>query len=82
MPVAIRLQKIAKCAKKRFYFRVGVIDKRSSHDSRVIENIGTYDPSKKDGNFKIKRERYEYWKSKGASISPTVLSLVKKTNKT
>ena len=45
MPVAIRLRKIGKCAKKRFYFRVGVIDKHKSRDSRVIEDIGTYDPT-------------------------------------
>ena len=81
MPVAIRLRKIGKCAKKRFYFRVGVIDKHKSRDSRVIEDIGTYDPTKKDNNFKIKKERFEYWKSKGASISETLLSLVKKNSK-
>ena len=81
MALAIRLRRIGKCAKKRFYFRVGVLDNQKSRDASIIEDIGIYDPTKKSANFKINKERFEYWKSKGAVISPTVKSLVKAANK-
>lgn len=79
MSVAVRMRKIGKLAKKRFYFRIGVINEQKNRDGRVIEDIGTYDPAKKENNFKIDLGRYEYWRIKGAVISPTVKSLVKKT---
>lgn len=81
MSVAVRLRKIGKGTKKTFYYRIGVIDRRKSRDARVIEDIGMYDPSKKNINFQIDLERYSYWKSKGADISPTITSLVKKGTK-
>lgn len=78
MSVAIRLRKIGKRAKKRFYFRVGVINELKSRDGRILEDIGAYEPAKKENNFKINIERYAYWRAKGAVISPTVKSLVKR----
>lgn len=78
MAVAIRMRRIGKCAKKRFYFRIGVIDDSKNRDSKVIEDIGSYDPIKKENNFKINKERFEYWSSKGAVVSATVKSLFKK----
>lgn len=78
MSVAIRMRKIGKSAKKKYYFRIGVINELKNRDGKVIEDIGTYDPTKREGTFKINKERFEYWKSKGAVISPTVKSLVKK----
>lgn len=81
MAVAIRMRKIGKCAKKRFYFRVGVMNELKNRDGKVIEDIGSYDPAKKENNFKVNMQRLEYWKSKGAVISPTIKSLVKKIAK-
>lgn len=78
MAVAIRMRKIGKSTKKNAYFRIGVLDSRKSRDARVLEDIGTYAPTQKENNFKINKERYDYWKSKGAVISATVKSLVKK----
>lgn len=78
MSVAVRMRRIGKLAKKRFYFRIGVINEQKNRDGRVLEDIGTYEPAKKENNFKIDLGRYEYWRTKGAVISPTVKSLVKK----
>lgn len=78
MAVAIRLRKIGKRAKKRYYFKIGVMDERKSRDDRILEDIGMYEPTKEENNFKINKERFDYWKSKGAVISATVKSLVKK----
>ncbi len=81
MAVAIRMRKVGKGAKKTFYFRIGVIDEQKSRDGRVLEDIGTYEPTKKENNFQVDKERFEYWKSKGAVISDTIKSLVKKSSK-
>ena len=42
---------------------------------------GHYDPKKKPADVKIDRERVDFWVSKGAQLSPTVKSLLKKTPK-
>lgn len=81
MAVAIRMRKIGKSAKKSFYFRIGVLDERKNRDGEILEDIGTYDPAKKENNFQINKERFDYWKSKGAVISDTVKSLIKKNTK-
>ena len=81
MAVAVRMRKIGRGVKKTFYFRIGVIDERKSRDGRVLEDIGAYDPTKKENNFQIDQERFEYWKSKGAVISDTIKSLVRKSSK-
>ena len=76
MAVTIRLRKIGKSVSKKAYFRIGVLDQRKSRDARVIEEIGTYEPAKKTDKFKINMERFKYWESKGAVISPAVRKIV------
>ena len=39
-----------------------------------MELLGSYDPHKKE--FKVKKDRIEYWVSKGAGVSPTVNNLM------
>lgn len=82
MAVAIRLRRIGKGAKKRYYFKVGVMDEQKGRDGRILEDIGMYEPAGRENNFRINKERFEYWKSKGAVISDTVKSLIKKKPET
>ena len=79
MSVKIRLRKINDTSKKRYNFRVSVIDGASPRDARVIEELGYYDPAKNPAALKIDKERVEYWKKRGAEVSPTIKSLLKKT---
>lgn len=51
-------------------FRVVVMDQRSSRDGKAIEELGYYDPRRKEE--KINVERAAYWKGVGASFSETV----------
>jgi len=81
MAVGIRMRKVGKGGKKRFYFRIAAIDDSKSRDGAIIEELGSYDPVKKEDNFKIKKERFDYWKSKGAVVSQTIQSLIKKAGK-
>ncbi|MDR3377105.1 MAG: 30S ribosomal protein S16, partial [Verrucomicrobiae bacterium] len=63
-------------------YRIVVADSRSPRDGKCIEEIGTYQPLKKDDNFTIKLDRAQYWVSKGAQPSDTVASFIKKATKT
>lgn len=81
MSVRIRLRKISSTSKKRYNFRIVVINKANPRDSRYIEELGYYEPSKNPATLKINKERYDYWISKGAQPSDTVTSLYKKYNK-
>ena len=64
----IRLSRVGK--KNKAQFRVTVADARRSPTGKFIEILGHYDPHTKEKVFK--RERIEYWISKGAKPSVTV----------
>jgi len=81
MSVRIRLRRIGKNPKRRYFFRVSVFNQRRSRDSRSIEELGYYDPTKEPALIKINKERLDYWLSCGAKMSETVKSLVMKADK-
>lgn len=60
------------------FFRLIAQDSREPCDGRYIENLGWYDPKVKDVNYHIKLDRVEHWISKGAVVSNTVKSIIKK----
>ena len=59
-------------------YRIVVADGRSPRDGKFIEEIGTYQPLKKDNNFVLDLDRAKYWVGKGAKPSDTVASFIKK----
>jgi small subunit ribosomal protein S16 len=79
MSVKIRMKRVG--AKNSPYFRIVVADSRSPRDGKFIEEIGSYQPLKKDENFILKLDRAQYWIGKGAQPSDTVASLIKKAGK-
>ncbi|HLJ75544.1 MAG TPA: 30S ribosomal protein S16 [Thermoanaerobaculia bacterium] len=60
------------------YYRVVVSDSQKTPRAATVEQIGHYDPKKNPPDVKIDRARVDYWVSKGAQLSPTVKSLLKK----
>jgi len=76
MSVKIRLRR-AGSTNKPFY-RVVVADARHPVKGRFIEMLGWYDPKKRKENCSLKLERVDYWTERGAQMSDTVKSLVKK----
>lgn len=80
MAVKIRLKRIG--AKNNPVYRVVVADNRSPRDGKFIEEIGTYQPVKKDNNFVLDLERAQYWIGKGAQPSETVASFLRKAKRT
>ncbi len=63
-------------------YRIVVADSRSPRDGKFIEELGTYQPLKKDENFVLNLERAKYWLGQGAKASDTVASFIKKAGKT
>lgn len=79
MAVKVRLRRSG--GKNDICYRVVATDSRSPRDGSYIERLGWYDPKREGINFQIQVDRIEYWKSKGASVSDTVRSLVRKAKK-
>jgi small subunit ribosomal protein S16 len=73
----IRLARIG--ARKQPYYRIVVIEKARARNGRPVEVVGTYNPRTNPASVELKRERVEYWVSKGAQMSERVHKLVTKT---
>jgi small subunit ribosomal protein S16 len=76
MAVTIRLTRMG--AKKKPFYRVVVADSRFPRDGRFIEVLGTYNPNLNPAAIKLDRERVQTWVDRGANLSTTVRSLLKK----
>jgi small subunit ribosomal protein S16 len=79
MSVKIRMKRVG--TKNTPAFRIVVADGRSPRDGKFIEEIGTYQPLKKENNYTLNLDRAKYWMSKGAQPSDTVASFIKKAAK-
>lgn len=60
------------------FYRVVVSDSERTPRASTLEQIGTYDPTREPNLIKLDKARVDYWVSKGAQLSPTVKSLLKK----
>ena len=79
MSVKVRLTRTG--GKNDICYRVVATDSRSPRDGSHLEILGWYDPKKAGVNYLVKVDRVEHWASKGAIVSDTVRSLVKKSKK-
>jgi len=73
MAVVIRSTRTGKKGERKF--RIVVAEKRSRRDGEPIETLGWYEKGP-NGAKKIDKERYQYWISKGARSSDTILKLI------
>ena len=72
----IRLTRVG--ARKQPQYRVVVIEKERARDGRPVEVVGTYNPRTNPASIELKRERIDYWISKGAKMSDRVSKIVSK----
>ncbi|MHB8392059.1 MAG: 30S ribosomal protein S16 [Acidobacteriaceae bacterium] len=72
----IRLSRVG--APKKPYYRVVVIEKDRARDGRSIEVVGTYNPRTNPATVELKKDRVDYWTSKGAQVSDRVSKLIRK----
>jgi small subunit ribosomal protein S16 len=76
LAVHIRLKRFG--SKNKVYWRVVVADSRMPRDGKFLEEVGHYQSRTNPAKIDLKLERIQYWISKGAKMSDTVKSLVKK----
>lgn len=75
MSVKMRLKRMG--AKKAPFYRIVISDSRTPRDGRFIEEIGYYDPLKKD--LKIDSDKAAAWLKNGAQPTETVKTLLKRS---
>ncbi len=70
----IRLRRMG--ARNRPHYRIVVSDSRSTARAEVLEELGAYDPMREPTIISFDRERARFWIGRGATVSPTVQSLL------
>ena len=80
MAVRIRLKRIGR--RHAPVYRFVSVDGRRARDSKVLEELGSYDPTcqQQDKQVTLKRERIEYWLGVGAQPSDTVRRILQKND--
>jgi len=68
--------------RNRPFYRIVVTDGRNPVKGKYIEMVGWYDPLAEGENFQVKLDRVQYWQSRGAQMSESVRSLVKRAQRT
>ena len=76
MPVKIRLTR--KGAKKRPFYRIVAADSEAPRDGRFLEVVGHYNPLTDPAQITVDEEKLNKWVERGAKISETVRSLLRK----
>lgn len=75
MAVTLRLYRLGK--KGHPTYKIVAVNRRYKSNGSYIESVGIYDPNIKPAVFKLEKERFEYWKTKGAIISEGLRKLLK-----
>lgn len=76
MAVKLRLKRMG--AKKSPFYRIVAADSRSPRDGRIIESIGTYNPTKNPAIVTVDADKALTWLSNGAQPSDTVRDILSK----
>jgi small subunit ribosomal protein S16 len=79
MSVTIRLRRVGR--KKQPSYRVVVTDSSRPRDGQYIETIGFYNPRIQPAELRLDLDKVGLWVDKGAGLSDTVASLVRKAKK-
>jgi small subunit ribosomal protein S16 len=73
----IRLSRMG--ARKQPHYRIVVIEKARARNGRPVEVVETYNPRTNPASIEMKRDRVDYWVSKGAQMSERVNKLYAKS---
>jgi small subunit ribosomal protein S16 len=68
-------------AKHNPVYRVVVSDSRRDTYGDYLEQVGFYDPNLDPPEIRLDLERVEEWRGKGAGVSETVRSLIRKAQR-
>jgi small subunit ribosomal protein S16 len=76
--MSVRIRLTRKGAKKRPFYRIVATDSEAPRDGRFLEVLGYYDPLKDPAQVHIDEDKVNKWIGKGAKLSETVRSLLRK----
>ena len=76
MAVKLRLKRMGKKGKP--FYRIVAADSRYPRDGRIIESIGTYNPTTNPAQVTLNNELAEKWLKNGAQPSVTVRNILSK----
>ena len=79
MSVKVRMTRSG--SKKRPFYRIVAINSDSRRDGRPLDFIGYYNPCTNPGTLSIDADKLNAWIEKGAEMTDTVRTLVKKFGK-
>ncbi len=68
-------------AKKHPMYRVVVSDSRKTPTADYLDQVGIYNPNVEPPEIRIDLEKVDQWKAKGAGVSQTVDSLIRKARR-
>ena len=68
-------------AKKSPFYRIIAIDERKPRNGRPLEYLGTFDPRTEPEQVNLRSEAIDAWLAKGAQLSPTVKSLIRRAKR-
>lgn len=77
--VKIRLVRMGN--NKKPFFRIVVADIKRKINGQYLENVGWYDPKRSKQNFQLDLARIDHWVARGAQLTDSVATLVKKQRK-
>lgn len=76
MAVRIRLTRMG--AKKKPFYRLVAADSEAPRDGRFLDMLGYYDPKADPPVIEIHEEKVHYWLEKGAVMTESARSILKK----
>ena len=79
MAVRIRLRRVGR--KGQPYYRVVVADSESPRDGRYLDEVGFYSPLTHPAELRMDLAKVEQWQAKGAGLTLTVASLIRKAKR-
>ncbi len=79
MAVKVRLTRMG--SKKHPFYRIVAINSETRRDGRPLEFLGHYNPMVEPADVKVNMERLNIWMERGAELSDTVRTLLKRQAK-
>jgi small subunit ribosomal protein S16 len=79
MPLRIRLRRVGR--KKQPSYRIVVADATTPRDGAYVDIVGFYNPRTQPATLEMDLSKLDEWLGKGASLSTTAASLVRKARK-
>jgi small subunit ribosomal protein S16 len=79
MSVRIRLRRVGR--KKQPSYRLVVADSATPRDGAYLDTVGFYNPRTSPAQLSVDMEKVEFWLGRGADVTETVASLLRKARR-